>query len=203
MITPEKFVNLMNQNIKGQDEQSVLLGTIPATYTTGLPTIQFDGETQASAKTYPYVASYIPKANDRVMLVKQGHGWVIVGSIGGNILLNVYPIGAIYMSVNSTDPGTLFGGTWVALQDRFLVGAGGLYAVNVTGGEVNHILTTTEMPSHTHVQSLGGTISTVANVAGSYVVGNLNSSNVTSTGGDVAHNNMPPYLAVYMWKRTA
>lgn len=81
MITPENFIKLINQNVKGQDEQSVVLGTIPATYTTGLPTVQFDGESQVSAKQYPYLVSYIPKASDRVMLIKQGHGWIIAGSI--------------------------------------------------------------------------------------------------------------------------
>ena len=69
-------------------------------------------------------------------------------------------------------------------------------ALGKTGGEKTHTLSTTEMPSHSHTQSLGGAISTVANVTGSYVVGNANSSAVSSTGGGEAHNNLQPYVAV-------
>ena len=66
-------------------------------------------------------------------------------------LLNlVYPVGAIYLSTNSTDPGNLFGGTWTQLKDRFLLAAGDSYTANTTGGEESHALTTAELPSHTH-----------------------------------------------------
>jgi hypothetical protein len=53
-------------------------------------------------------------------------------------LETVYPVGAIYMSVNPTSPASLFGGTWEALKNRFLVGAGDTYAVNATGGATTH-----------------------------------------------------------------
>lgn len=62
----------------------------------------------------------------------------------------VYPIGSIYMSVNSTSPATLFGGTWEQLEDRFLLGAGSTYTAGASGGEASHVLTESEMPSHTH-----------------------------------------------------
>lgn len=66
-------------------------------------------------------------------------------------LLNVaYPVGSIYMSVNSTSPSSLFGGTWVQLKDRFLLAAGDSYAAGTTGGEASHILSTGELPSHAH-----------------------------------------------------
>lgn len=67
-----------------------------------------------------------------------------------NLLQVVYPIGAIYQSVSATSPASIIGGTWSAIQNRFLVGAGGSYAVNSTGGETSHKLTVNEMPSHTH-----------------------------------------------------
>lgn len=57
------------------------LGTIPASYTTGKPTVQFDGESSASTKQYPYLASYTPVAGDRVLLVRIGNSWVIQGKI--------------------------------------------------------------------------------------------------------------------------
>ena len=117
----------------------------------------------------------------------------------------VYPVGSIYMSVNSTSPATLFGGTWERLKDRFLLGAGDTYTAGTTGGEAAHVLTIPEMPSHTHsakfngVSTATGTSSFRLTEAGTndYTGGN------NSAGGGAAHNNMPPYLAVYMWKRTA
>lgn len=128
---------------------------------------------------------------------------------GENILSKVYPVGSIYMSLSSTDPKTLFGGTWERLKDRFLLAAGDKYSVGATGGEATHTLTKDEMPSHNHYAAINGgtdsygqnrtTIGSFANKAQGY----SDSSTIFATGGGNAHNNMPPYLAVYMWKRTA
>lgn len=63
---------------------------------------------------------------------------------------DVYPVGSIYMSVNATDPGKLFGGTWQRIKERFLLGAGDTHAAGNTGGEFEHTLTLDEMPSHIH-----------------------------------------------------
>ena len=163
----------------------------------------------------------------------------------------VYPVGSIYMSVNSTSPATLFGGTWEQLKDKFLLSAGNIYTNGNTGGEATHTLTINEMPRHTHEQYehnhrgkyhshntstedeyfVTSEIATANNTSVSYnasgnriVDGQTNgvpsfhhrestsSSLVTlygetasnkNTGGSQEHNNMPPYLVVYMWKRTA
>ena len=127
---------------------------------------------------------------------------------GENILSKVYPVGSIYMSLSSTDPKTLFGGTWERLKDRFLLAAGDSYSAGATGGEATHTLTKDEMPSHNHYAAINGgtdsygqnrtTIGSFANKAQGY----SDSSTIFATGGGNAHNNMPPYLAVYMWKRT-
>lgn len=118
--------------------------------------------------------------------------------------LDAYPVGSIYMSVNNTSPATLFGGTWERLENRFLLGAGSDYAAGTTGGEAEHTLTVDEMPSHRHMILA----STQGTAFGSNYInpsnGSRNSTDQTElTGGGQAHNNMPPYLAVYMWKRTA
>ena len=126
------------------------------------------------------------------------------------ILDAVYPVGSIYMSVNNTSPATLFGGTWSALQDRFLLGAGSTYTAGDTGGAATHTLTTDEMPSHNHVVTRAttsyGSGQQSAWRALSWSGTNHDYSDVVSsesTGSGQAHNNLPPYLVVYMWKRTA
>ena len=62
----------------------------------------------------------------------------------------IYPIGSIYLSVNSVDPSTLFGGTWEKIKDKFLLSDGDTYSIGSTGGEATHTLTIDEMPSHNH-----------------------------------------------------
>ena len=114
-----------------------------------------------------------------------------------------YPVGSIYISVNNTNPSTLFGGTWVQLKDRFLLGAGDTYSNGATGGEAEHTLTIDEMPSHSHSYKIGATNSNHSGSDGYHYLAQNNNANTGSTGGDQPHNNMPPYLVVYMWKRTA
>ena len=123
----------------------------------------------------------------------------------------VYPVGAIYMSVSSTSPEILFGGKWEQIQNRFLLAAGSSYTAGNTGGEATHKLTANEMPAHSHAIYSGyGDI--VSNVSDAYRYQTWGSSDrgwktgnlgTNSIGGGTAHNNMPPYLVVYMWKRTA
>lgn len=145
------------------------------------------------------------------------------GGGGGISALDVYPVGSIYLSVNSTSPATLFGGTWTQIQDTFLLAAGSTYTAGATGGSATHTLTVDEMPSHSHTFTermswyWGDTNTVCYLVNGSYrnvvphtgtnghmhIDGVPDPRDTTDTGGGQAHNNMPPYLAVYMWKRTA
>ena len=121
-------------------------------------------------------------------------------------ILRAYPVGAIYISYNRADPASLFGGSWARLPNQFLLGAGGKYPVGATGGEGTHKLTIDEMPAHNH--SFDGWGSVAGN--NGYISG-ASSRNITSatsfsmndTGGNKAHNNMPPYLAVDMWRRVS
>lgn len=135
-----------------------------------------------------------------------------------------FPVGSIYMSLSSTNPSTYFGGTWVQIKDRFLLGAGSSYTAGNTGGNTthyhstaNHTLTISEIPSHQHgITSYGG--------GSQWAVGHLwgRASNESdsvqgdaritqATGGGGAHNHgntgssssMPPYYVVYIWRRTA
>lgn len=114
----------------------------------------------------------------------------------------IYPVGAIYMTVDSAQPSILFGGTWERIKDRFLIGAGGTYGVGATGGEATHTLTISEMPEHRHYIGMADSgDGYVALMTGS----NSGSNNYTTTpqGDNQPHNNMPPFLAVHIWKRIA
>jgi len=118
----------------------------------------------------------------------------------------VYPVGSVYTSVNSTSPASLFGGTWELIQNKFLLGTDDIANLGNTGGEAEHTLTINEMPSHRHYISVSGDtqewqtrIDTVA-TGGTW---GRNNSIVSDTGGNQAHNNMPPYIKVAIWKRTA
>lgn len=144
-----------------------------------------------------------------------------------DILNTVYPVGSIYLSVNATNPMTLFGGSWEQIKDRFLLGCGDTYANGTIGGEETHVLSAAEMPTHTHaITTTGGhshnahfkehriptgyqNTSDYARKSGaSYdtdgqvtISDGAHTHGISSTGSSLAHNNMPPYLTVYMWKR--
>lgn len=120
---------------------------------------------------------------------------------GGISLLDVYPVGAVYISVSNISPGTLFGGTWEQIEDTFLLSAGSTYTAGDTGGEATHTLTVDEIPSHTHTFRVS-TAETDWNTNAATSGGTSYAQPATSsTGGGLAHNNMPPYLVVYMWQR--
>lgn len=144
-------------------------------------------------------------------------GNVTTGSLtvnGKSLLDRTYPVGSIYMSTVSTNPKDLFGGTWEALGGRFLIGANDMYKAGATGGEATHKLTIAEMPSHEHkiVRRDGNTLSSWTTNASGGTAWNMPADGATDghdeyyttwVGGTNAHNNMPPYLSVYMWKRTS
>lgn len=139
-------------------------------------------------------------------------------TIGGKTLLNlIYPVGSIYMSVSSTSPATFLGGTWEQIKDRFLLASGTSYAAGATGGEATHTLSESEMPRHNHYhyhRIFNGETNSDGPKYGFWYEDNLGVTRagtkdsqldyyVGDTGGSQPHNNMPPYLAVYVWKRTA
>ena len=119
------------------------------------------------------------------------------------IMLEIYPVGSVYISTLATSPKTLFGGEWEQIMGKFLLGADDTYAAGSTGGEATHTLTVDEMPAHTHKF---GYITGAVAAGDRYARIDSNRENASSSfnesaGGGKAHNNMPPYLSVYMWKR--
>ena len=130
-------------------------------------------------------------------------------------VLDVYPVGSIYTSVNSLNPAVLFGGTWERLKDRFLLGAGDKYSLGESGGSADAVLL-----QHTHgiltesgnpIFLKSGTDSSGWLLKGAdpeYVTNGADSSwkvygGYQGIGENGDGKNMPPYLTVYMWRRVA
>lgn len=123
---------------------------------------------------------------------------------------DIFPVGAVYISVTPTNPSTYFGGTWVQFgQGKTLVGVNtsdeDFNTVEKTGGEKTHKLTINEMPSHSHAYKLayGSNDPSKGFNYGNTLAGVFNSDFCQSAGGSQAHNNVQPYVTVYFWKRTA
>lgn len=131
-----------------------------------------------------------------------------------DVLKKLYAVGSIYMSVNSTSPAELFGGTWERIKDRFLLGSGDSYSAGATGGSASVTLTGDNLPNilqvgqnnsgvTKYISGCGWTNQPYADQA--FIV--TQKSYLNEVGNNYIYNqpheNMPPYLAVYIWKRTA
>ena len=139
---------------------------------------------------------------------------------GTNFVLdNVYPVGAVYISINSTSPQTLFGGTWEQIQGQFLLGASSAYPAGSTGGSKDAVVV-----AHTHnPANQSGYYGFITSASKAFTVGDMGTQSGSgryypystsaydvsrntqtgSTGVSGTDKNMPPYIAVYMWYRTA
>lgn len=168
------------------------------------------------------------KANQSVLKVLN---WLKAKAEASSVL-SMYPIGSVYMTENAAfDPNAEWGGTWVKIENRFLLGSG-TKAVGAQGGEENVTLSIYEIPAHSHVR---GSMDITGNLANGEVhiedvsgaiynrgsayngpgggwltaaqMGFKASRNwsgyTSSSGGGQSHNNMPPYQVVNIWKRTA
>ena len=129
-------------------------------------------------------------------------------TVNGKTLLDwTHPVGSIYQSTKSTDPADLFGGTWEAINNVFLLAAGTIYRPGTIGGESEVTLTADEIPEIKMSYQYTGQSTVIGTDAIRLYDGDGKINQYTgpqsSNCGGKAHNNMPPYLAVYTWKRTA
>lgn len=129
------------------------------------------------SSTSPNMGLVIPDVNDEVT------DFVTDLAANFTFLDAIYPVGSIYLSTRSTDPGTFLGGTWSRIQGRFLIGASSTYTAGSTGG------------SATHRHDKGSPKTNGKQETSSYVITQGNYTDYASS--------LPPYLAVYMWERTA
>ena len=132
------------------------------------------------------------------------------------LLDRVYPINSIYISYSQTSPAALFGGTWTRINDKFLwaISSTAASSIGLTGGATPHTLTKDEMPAHSHDMPFSGNSSAYQSPY-PYYVKSASAANDASgrgwrdnlgtfeIGGGQAHNNMPPYIQVAVWRRTA
>lgn len=117
----------------------------------------------------------------------------------------IYPVGSVYICYSHVSPADLFGGTWVRIENAFLWGVDSKGTIGQTGGEKTHTLTLDEIPAHSH----GSVYSQHVDATKLYPWLTTSSSppslayGAVPAGGGAAHNNMPPYVQVSIWRRTA
>ena len=208
-MTLPSTVDLINLNIQtALRAQAITVSGL----TNSLPVFS-DGSKALVSKT-------AQEARAAILPTQTTHSGKYLGTDGLDVSWNnfsslidmIYPVGAIYISTLSTNPATLFGfGTWEAFgEGKVLVGLDSgdedFDTVEETGGAKTHQLTEAEMPAHTHpppgsrnfiTNTEGGTAANVG--TGEY----LSIDTPVSTGGDGAHNNLQPFVVVYVFKRTA
>ena len=139
------------------------------------------------------------------------------GQVDQSMLLDfIYPIGSIYISVNDVNPAISFGGTWEQIKDKFLLSAGDTYAGNTSGGSATHKHALSNgyakfNPSATVAYTFAKIVTTsswadnarqlVSNKATSFDT--ENTRGVQLGGNSNNASSLPPYITVYVWKRTA
>ena len=136
---------------------------------------------------------------------------------GGNFknIIDIFlPVGIIICMSSITDPNNIYPDTiWERIEGRMLIGQsteGEFNKLGKTGGELNHTLTTAEMPNHMHQQYVtanggngGPGIRRDYDEDGVGYIKYDQGITTGDAGGGQPHNNMPPYLVVGMWQRIA
>ena len=130
----------------------------------------------------------------------------ITPAVGG------YPVGSIYMSVNNVDPAALFGGSWMEINDRFLLASGSKYPLGLAGGSADAVVVEHNHTLEKLIGSDGGLAGDGFTIQRGYAGNNttnmadLTENYAISTAGQGESGvgkNMPPYLTVNVWKRIA
>lgn len=133
-----------------------------------------------------------------------------INSLNTTINSLIPAIGEIYITTLNENPSIRFGGTWEQIKDMFLLASGDIYNAGVTGGEAIHTLTVEEMPSHSHTfqrhmldRNDDGTNTGQSGYGVTNKTIDIYEATTSVIGNGQPHNNMPPYLVVYIWKMVA
>jgi len=160
-----------------------------------------------------YKESMINKIEDD--LAGRNQNWEELENFLENLVDAIYPVGSIYISTTNNNPGGWIGGSWEAFgAGRCLVGVdvaqSEFNATEKTGGSKTHTLTYAEMPGHNHIiyhPNPTGDITTdgtgQAEVSNTKNTWGAKMTSTTNAGGNQPHNNLQPYITVYMFKRVA
>lgn len=175
--------------------------------TSEIPTEYYTALTQVSSD----VAKSVGEAKDAVEEAKE-----VAGSVS-DILNKLIPVGYIFqwdavggsgIDLSTAEKvATHFGiGTWEQIKDTFLFACSDNHTAGESGGAETHTLTIDEMPSHTH--ELLAKAERDAGTTWDGAIGTANAEETTGnlvgeTGGSQPFNIMPPYKAIYVWKRIA
>lgn len=119
-----------------------------------------------------------------------------------NLIDMVYPVGSVYISTVNSSPSLFIGGTWEKVRDCFLYAESDTVTAGSLGGAKTHTLTVEEMPAHSHAVHGLSSFSSNKDTAGGNNFGYVDEQS-SIVGGGQPFGIMPPYLSVYMWKRTA
>ena len=124
----------------------------------------------------------------------------------------VYPVGSVYISFNNTSPENFLGGTWTQIQDRFLLAASSTYPAGFNGGNANHSHTLNNGRAdiifdggylYIRYTDEGFNANSWTSIASGTINNWTTKNSVLLHGSTDSSNNMPPYVGVYMWRRTA
>lgn len=198
-------------------QESPASSVISGTVIEGIAALAAD--TASAVSTAQSAASSAASAMESAIEAKNSAQAIALGDIRDII----FPVGSIVQYTDdSIDPGSLIGGTWERIEGRFLFGADDNHNIGTTGGSETVTLTTAQMPAHMHYvinMSKGTTSPDYQHTVARYdrentswedchyqLNGNSSDANggrSSYTGRGAAHNNMPPYLTVYIWERTA
>ena len=194
VITPEAGVEADSKLMMKVGDGTTAFRSLP--WLSGLSADVYDWALQETKPTY--TASEIGGLADFVT---------------GEIINLIYPVGSIYISTVNTNPGTLFGiGAWERYGNgKALVGVDendiDFNIASKTGGEKTHILTENEIPSQSHFIYNNESIGSEPHHVWATEWKNIDPTDIKgscmpfSGGGNEAHNNLPPYITCYMWKR--
>ena len=221
-------VTSVNSKTGAVDLSASDVGALPASYTP--PVTSVNGKTGAVSLVASDVGALSDSYTPPVTSVNGQTGEVNIATVSP---LTVMPVGYIYMSTSDVSPQTLFGGTWTKLGGgRVLLSSGGSYETGTTGGTDTHThttqahtLTQAEIPNFTgavapvmfnegYNPTASGIVSSVDAVAnrtwngsegpGTKRINFRFGGGESHTHGDTGTaSNMPPYLCVNMWERTA